>query len=179
MNLLAFGLAAVIATGNPYPIPSEVLYEQVVVQDSHVDIEETASEIDVETIAEELLTAEEPIDVLETEEESIKEEETESEWVSLGEFKITAYCGETCCNGKWAGQTSTGVRPTPHRTIAVAPWIIPYGTEVRIDGLDYTYVAEDTGGFANHNDHQIDILMKSHSATCNWGVQYLEVWIRR
>lgn len=179
MNLLAFGLVAVIATGNPYPVPSEVLPEQTIVQENCINIEETAPEIDVETLAEEILTAEEPIDISEEEEAEPVSEETESEWVSLGEFKITAYCGGTCCNGQWAGQTSTGVRPTPHRTIAVAPWVIHYGTEVRIEGLDYTYVAEDTGGFVKRNDHQIDLLMDSHAATCNWGVQYLEVWIRR
>lgn len=28
---------------------------------------------------------------------------------SLGTFRLTAYCGGKCCNGKWAGKTSTGV----------------------------------------------------------------------
>ena len=100
------------------------------------------------------------------------------EWISLGEFKITSYCGGTCCNGKWAGQTSTGVSPKEGRTIAVAPWVIPYGSEVKIEGLDRTYIAEDTGGFANRNDHQIDLFISDHDRSNDWGVQYRTVYIR-
>lgn len=103
----------------------------------------------------------------------------ESGWVSLGEFKITAYCGGACCNGKWAGTTSSGVTPAEGRTIAVAPWVIPYGTQVKIAGLGSTYVAEDTGGFAYRNDHQIDLFVASHSAANSWGVTYREVWIKK
>ena len=77
--------------------------------------------------------------------------QADSGWVSLGEFKVTAYCGGACCNGKWAGTTASGAVPSEGRTIAVAPWIIPYGTQVRIEGMDAVYVAEDTGGFANSN----------------------------
>lgn len=95
----------------------------------------------------------------------------------LGTFKITAYCGGSCCNGGWAEQTSTGVAPQEGRTIAVAPWVIPYGSKVKIEGLDETYVAEDTGGFANRNDHQIDLFMEDHSRTGAWGVQHRRVWI--
>lgn len=96
--------------------------------------------------------------------------------VYLGEFKITAYCGGSCCNGKWAGTTSTGVAPSEGRTIAVAPWVIPYGSQVYIDGVGYR-TAEDTGGFANRNSHQIDLFIASHSRANTWGVQYRNVWI--
>ena len=95
----------------------------------------------------------------------------------LGTFKITAYCGGSCCNGGWAEQTSTGVAPREGRTIAVAPWVIPYGSKVKIEGLDETYIAEDTGGFANRNDRQIDLFMEDHSRTGAWGVQHRRVWI--
>lgn len=100
-------------------------------------------------------------------------------WEYLGEFKITAYCGGSCCNGKWAGITSTGVSPKTGRTIAVAPWIIPYGSEVMIEGLDNIYIAEDTGGFANRNSYQIDLFVSSHSSANEWGVQYRKVWIKK
>ncbi len=105
--------------------------------------------------------------------------QSDSGWVSLGEFKITAYCGGACCNGKWAGTTASGATPSEGRTIAVAPWIIPYGTQVRIDGLDGTYVAEDTGGFANSNPYQIDLFVANHSSAGSWGVRYREVWVKR
>lgn len=101
---------------------------------------------------------------------------TENPLEYLGEFKITAYCGGRCCNGKWAGQTSTGVRPSEGTTIAVAPWVIPYGTMVYIEGVG-TRVAQDTGGFANRNDHQIDLYFDHHGSTDSWGVQYRKVWI--
>jgi 3D (Asp-Asp-Asp) domain-containing protein len=96
----------------------------------------------------------------------------------LGEFKITAYCDGTCCNGKWAGTTSIGVKPSEGKTIAVAPWIIPYRTEVYIEGVG-TRIAQDTGGFANRNDHQIDLFFYDHEDTKIWGVQYRKVWIKK
>ena len=105
--------------------------------------------------------------------------DSESEWKYLGEFKITSYCGGECCNGKWAGTTSTGVVPKAGRTIAVAPWIIPYGSEVMIEGLDNIYIAEDTGGFANRNDYQIDLFSSSHERAMEWGIQYRKVWIKK
>ncbi len=111
--------------------------------------------------------------------EAAKAEEASSGWVSLGEFKITAYCGGACCNGQWAGTTSSGATPTEGRTIAVAPGLIPYGTRVRIGGIDAVYVAEDTGGFANSNSHQIDIYFSDHSSATSWGVSYREVWVKR
>lgn len=111
-----------------------------------------------------------------------KAKETPSEengWVCLGKFKITAYCGGACCNGKWAGTTSSGARPSEGRTIAVAPWVIPYGSKVKIDGLGSTYVAEDTGGFAKRNDHQIDLFVANHAAANSWGVTYRTVWVKK
>lgn len=103
----------------------------------------------------------------------------ESGWVSLGEFKITAYCGGACCNGKWAGTTASGAVPSEGRTIAVAPWIIPYGTQVKIAGMDGVFVAEDTGGFANKNPYQIDLFVADHGSAGSWGVRYREVWVKR
>ncbi|MCI8466295.1 MAG: SH3 domain-containing protein [Lachnospiraceae bacterium] len=102
-----------------------------------------------------------------------------SGWVSLGEFKITAYCGGACCNGQWAGTTSSGAAPTEGRTIAVAPGLIPYGTQVRIAGIDNVYVAEDTGGFANSNPRQIDIYYSDHGHATSKGVTYREIWVKR
>ncbi len=102
-----------------------------------------------------------------------------SGWVSLGEFKITAYCGGACCNGQWAGTTSSGAAPTEGRTIAVAPGMIPYGTRVRIAGVDGVFVAEDTGGFANSNPRQIDIFYADHGRATSKGVSYREIWVQR
>lgn len=102
-----------------------------------------------------------------------------SGWVSLGEFKITAYCGGACCNGQWAGTTASGAVPTEGRTIAVAPGLIPYGTRVKIAGMDGVFVAEDTGGFANSNPRQIDIFYADHGRATSRGVSYREIWVQR
>ncbi len=102
-----------------------------------------------------------------------------SGWVSLGEFKITAYCGGACCNGQWAGTTSSGAAPTEGRTIAVAPGLIPYGTRVKVAGIDGVFVAEDTGGFANSNPRQIDIYYADHGRATSRGVSYREIWVQR
>ncbi len=102
-----------------------------------------------------------------------------SGWVSLGEFKITAYCGGACCNGQWAGTTSSGAAPTEGRTIAVAPGLIPYGTRVKVAGMDGVFVAEDTGGFANSNPRQIDIYYADHGRATSKGVSYREIWVQR
>lgn len=91
-------------------------------------------------------------------------------WV---QFKLTAYCGGSCCCGKWAGSpTASGTWPKQGRTIAVYPSQIPYGTEVTIEGLG-TYIAEDCGGAIGYNC--IDIYMDSHSAAQEFGVKYAMV----
>lgn len=93
--------------------------------------------------------------------------------INRARFKITAYCGGSCCCGKWAGgPTASGVMPKQGRTIAVYPSQIPYGTEVTIEGLG-TYVAEDCGGAIGYNC--IDIYMDSHSAAQEFGVKYAMV----
>ena len=97
----------------------------------------------------------------------------EPELVSLGEFKLTAYCACRKCCGKSDGITATGTVATQGRTIAVDPRVIPYGAEVVING--HTYVAEDTGGAINYN--RIDVFFDSHQAAWDFGVQYAEVFL--
>ena len=90
--------------------------------------------------------------------------ESEGEWVK---FTATAYCGGSCCNGKWAGSpTASGATPRANHTIAVDPRVIPLGTVVEIEGMG-TYVAEDTGSAIKGN--KIDIYFDSHSAANNFG----------
>lgn len=87
-------------------------------------------------------------------------------------FKITAYCPCSQCNGPWSGgATSTGVKATQGRTIAVDPRIIPYGSKVLIGG--HEFVAEDCGG-AIKGAH-IDLYLDSHERGNSWGVRYLTV----
>jgi 3D (Asp-Asp-Asp) domain-containing protein len=100
----------------------------------------------------------------------------EYELVYIGEFKITHYCNEPyehIC-GYGDGLTATGTKVTPGRTIAVDPKVIPYGTEVYIEGYGWR-VAEDCGGAIKGND--IDMAVDTHSEAMAMGVKHGGVWI--
>lgn len=95
----------------------------------------------------------------------------------IGTFKITHYCACSECCGKAPsdpayGITATGTKATEGRTIAVDPNVIPLGTHVVIDGVEY--VAEDVGGAIDGN--RIDIFVGSHQEALNKGVKNLPVY---
>lgn len=90
--------------------------------------------------------------------------------------EATAYCCENyphICNDGDATCTATGTKPTPGRTIAVDPSVIPYGAEVIINGN--TYIAEDCGGAIKGN--RIDILFDTHEEALQFGRQQLTVYV--
>ena len=94
--------------------------------------------------------------------------------ISLGVCRVSAYCKENyphICNNGDSSTTSTGVIPIVGRTIAVDPNIIPYGSEVTING--HTYIAEDCGGAIKGN--RIDILFETHQEALEFGIRYIEV----
>ena len=110
------------------------------------------------------------------------EETTESTNVSKNEpttakktqtFRATAYCPCVECSGGYGYITATGAKATAGRTIAVDPSVIPFGTEVIING--HTYIAEDTGGAIKGN--RIDIFFDNHAEASNFGLQTVEVVI--
>ncbi len=103
---------------------------------------------------------------------------------SLGMFEITAYCSCKKCCGVWAENrpkdengndivyTASGAIARPNHTIAVDPSVIPFGTQIVINGI--TYTAEDTGGAIKGN--RLDIYFDSHEAALQWGRQTHEVF---
>lgn len=96
--------------------------------------------------------------------------------IYLGEFKLTHYCieaSEHIC-GTGTGITATGTRVTAGRTIAVDPSVMPYGTEVYIEGYGWR-IAEDCGGAVNGN--HIDIAVSTHSRALSMGTAIGGVWI--
>lgn len=100
--------------------------------------------------------------------------ESIDEPVSLGVFKLTAYCAcEKCCGEYADGITATGTTATEGRTIAVDPTIIPYGTRVIING--HEYVAEDCGGGIKGD--RIDVFFASHEDALLFGVGEAEVFV--
>lgn len=100
-----------------------------------------------------------------------EEEHTEAPAPKYTEISViaTAYCPcEKCC-GKCDGITATGTKATAGRTIAVDPSIIPYGTEIIIDG--HTYIAEDCGGAVKGN--RVDIFFDTHEEAKQFGKRQL------
>ena len=104
------------------------------------------------------------------------DQERPDDLVKLGDFIATAYCV--------TGQTSTGTQTTVGRTLAVNPYVIPYGTEVWLYLEDGTFagdfIAEDTGANMLANPNVIDIYMGqgSYNDCILWGAQNVEVYIR-
>lgn len=104
--------------------------------------------------------------------------------VSLGVFKLTAYCSCNVCCGKWADNRpldengneivygAIGERLQEGYSIAVDPNVISYRTEVIINGD--TYKAQDCGGAIKGNE--IDIYFEDHNNALDFGVQYAEVF---
>ena len=106
--------------------------------------------------------------------------------VGLGNFKLTAYCKCSICCGKWAYDRpldengneivygAIGEKLKEGYSIAVDPSVIPYGTEVIINGK--VYKAQDCGGAIKGN--RIDLYMDSHTDALEFGVQYAEVFVK-
>lgn len=134
---------------------------------------ETTTEIELET------ETETEIVELATQIEVETEIETEPQMISMGVFKVTAYCScEKCC-GKWANNRPNGVvygasgeQLIADYSIAVDVDLIPYGETILINGREY--VAHDCGSAIY--DNRIDIYMSSHEKALQWGVQYIEVF---
>ena len=108
-------------------------------------------------------------------EPSVVELEIVPRKIPLGVCKLTAYCSENyphICNDGDSTLTSTGVKPTVGRTVAVDPSVIPYGSEVIING--HTYIAEDCGGSIKGN--RVDIFFATHQEALDFGIQYADVF---
>lgn len=113
------------------------------------------------------------------------EVEEEPTLVSLGEFKLTAYCSCQKCCGKWALNRpkdengneivigSSGEVLIPKVSIAVDTSVIPHGSEIVINGN--TYIAHDTGGAIKGN--RIDVYHDNHQEAREFAVQYAEVFL--
>lgn len=97
-------------------------------------------------------------------------------FIYLGEFKLTHYCVEKTAHicGTGSGKTATGTEVTAGRTIAVDPTVIPYGTEVYIEGYGFR-TAEDCGGGVKQK--HIDIAVNTHDEANKLGTKKGGVWV--
>ena len=126
-------------------------------------------------------TTEEHKRTIETETDKEADTNQAIEPVSLGNFKLTAYCSCEICCGKWANNRPNGIvygaigeELKEGYSIAVDPTVIPYRTEVIING--HTYKAQDCGGAIKGN--RIDIYFEDHNEALAFGVQYAEVFVK-
>lgn len=98
---------------------------------------------------------------------SKKKSKKEVNWVNIGNFRITHYGMDITT------ATSTGAIPTIGRTIGVDPNVIPYGTQVMING--HVYIAEDTGAYTGNH---IDVLCESEAYSVELGTYTTDVYIK-
>ncbi len=93
----------------------------------------------------------------------------------LGFWKVTAYDGCSKCNGKFAGQTSMGVKPS---SITLATNAYPLGTRLMVGEREY--VVQDRGSekkfgsFLNPEKH-VDLFFPTHEEASDFGVKYMKV----
>lgn len=93
-------------------------------------------------------------------------------WESLGVWLLSAYCPESCCNGRGrAWKTASGAPMMVGDTVAVGG--LPFGTKLKI--RDHVYTVTDRGVTGKH----VDILHESHRAANRFGLQHAEVFILR
>ena len=150
------------------PVKEEAVTEEPLAEEASVTEEPLAEEAAEETPAPEADNA--------IARATKADHERPDDLVKLGDFIATAYCV--------TGQTSTGTQTTVGRTLAVNPYVIPYGTEVWLYLEDGTFagdfIAEDTGSNMLANPNVIDIYMgqDSYNDCILWGAQNVEVYIR-
>lgn len=163
------------AAPNAAPAPvslTPLAYETTVTE----VLEEPAKETPAEEATEEAPAEEPVVDDSPIAQATKADMERPDDLVKLGDFIATAYCV--------TGQTSTGTQTTIGRTLAVNPYVIPYGTEVWLYLEDGTFagdfIAEDTGSNMLANPNVIDIYMGqgSYNDCILWGAQNVEVYIR-
>lgn len=82
--------------------------------------------------------------------------------VSLGKFRLTAYCPCRKCSGGYGHQTATGARAKESVTIAADPRVLKYGTKVEIAGVG-TRTVQDCGGAVKGK--VIDVYVERHADT--------------
>ncbi len=86
-------------------------------------------------------------------------------------WRITAYCKNSCCCGKWAdGITASGAKA--EGKLIAAPPEIPFGTWIDIPGYGMAEVLDRGGSIKGR---RFDLLFSTHQEALEWGVKYLRI----
>lgn len=141
--------------------------------------------LDVDALNQDKLEYNNTIMELESEIEKLKKENTQlkkSNSVSrssnntnrklLGTFTATAYTDDVNSQGKWVGQTATGVKPQVG-VIAVDPKVISLGTKLFVEGYGQA-IAGDVGGAIKGN--KVDLFMSTRNQCINFGRKQVKIW---
>ena len=169
---------AMIALAIAIPVSMYAIGQQKLNAEAHRD--------DFKPVTEVRIVKPEAIKQEEVPEETIEEtiEET-PEYISLGEFKLTAFCSCYKCCGEWSLNRpldengneivigASGEVLEAGISIAVDKNVIPYGSKVLIG--NHEYIAHDCGGAIKQN--RIDVYFDSHQDALEFGVQYAEVFL--
>ena len=105
--------------------------------------------------------------------------ELPGEWESI-EMRVTAYCPCPQCCGEYSdGITACGYEIQPGDTFVAADRRYPFRTEMLIPGYSSYQPVKvlDRGGAIKGN--RLDVFFATHEDALQWGVQYLEVNVRR
>ncbi|MCP4260100.1 MAG: hypothetical protein GY774_21680 [Planctomycetes bacterium] len=159
-------------------MPEKVQMEQENTENQQSDLSEatneSATEGDIES---------------DTETESSTEDNTESnteryielpgEWEII-EMRVTAYCPCPHCCGEYSdGITANGHEIQPGDTFVAADGRYPFDTEMLIPDYSNSQPVKvlDRGGAIKGN--KLDVFFATHEEALEWGVQYLEVNVRK
>jgi 3D (Asp-Asp-Asp) domain-containing protein len=105
--------------------------------------------------------------------------ELPGEWEII-EMRVTAYCPCSSCCGEYSdGITACGYEILPGDTFVAADRRYPFRTEMLIPGYSNSQPVKvlDRGGAIKGN--RLDVFFATHEEALQWGVQYLEVNVRR
>jgi len=110
---------------------------------------------------------------------SNEQPEEAEKWESI-EMRVTAYCPCPRCCGEYSdGITACGHEIQPGDTFLAADRRYPFGTEMLIPGYSNSQPVKvlDRGGAIKGN--RLDVFFATHEEALEWGVQYLEVKVRK
>lgn len=101
----------------------------------------------------------------------LEQEKKELEDIKIFSMEATAYTDDVASQGKWVGQTATGMKPQVG-VVAVDPKIIPLGTKLYVEGYGLA-IAGDVGGAIK--GHRIDLFMNTSRECYDFGRRRVKV----